>query len=66
MSKGNEEYDLSAPCIISAAGVINTFKKLLPPEIASKSSMLPQKTFLYRNLNQVKCLVYTLVRSTIL
>ncbi len=38
VSKGQEDYDLPAPCIISAAGAINTFKKLLPKEIAAKSS----------------------------
>ena len=40
VNKGNEQYDLRAPCVISAAGAINTFKKLLPKDIAEKSSTL--------------------------
>ncbi len=37
ISKGQEEIDVTAPIVISAAGVINTFKNLLPKEVAEKT-----------------------------
>ncbi len=37
MQKGQESFELTAPCVISSAGVINTFKKLLPREVAEKT-----------------------------
>ena len=39
--KGNTSCDLFAKCIISDAGASNTFKHLLPKEIAVKSCMYP-------------------------
>ena len=37
VKKGSETYNLHAPIIISDAGLYNTFQKLLPPQIATKS-----------------------------
>lgn len=37
----NLKYNLEAPVIVSTAGMYNTFYKLLPKEVASKSSFYP-------------------------
>jgi len=37
VKKGTEEHEIFAPMVISSAGLYNTFQKLLPPQIASKS-----------------------------
>ena len=37
VKKGAEKYKIEAPMVISSAGVYNTFERLLPPEIATKS-----------------------------
>ena len=39
VQKGRNEYDLTAPLVISDAGVMNTYHKLLPPEVSVKSGM---------------------------
>ncbi len=38
VEKSSGNVDIHAPLVISDAGVLNTFHKLLPPEVASKSS----------------------------
>jgi len=37
VSKGNETIEILAPMVVSSAGLYNTFRTLLPKEIASKS-----------------------------
>jgi all-trans-retinol 13,14-reductase len=37
VSKGSETYDICAPAVISTAGLYNTFLRLLPEAVASKS-----------------------------
>ena len=37
MARGSENVDLFAEKIVSDVGVINTFKKLLPTDVAKKS-----------------------------
>lgn len=41
VKKTSGDIDIFAPLVISDAGVFNTFQKLLPPEIASKTSIFP-------------------------
>jgi len=38
---GKTPVDVFAKNIVSAAGVVNTFKRLLPPEVATKSNIYP-------------------------
>lgn len=38
VEKGTTVKEIFAPVIISDAGVINTFRKLLPPDVGEKSS----------------------------
>ncbi len=52
VSKGQEEIDITAPIVISAAGVINTFKTLLPKQVAEKTG-----TILALNFDFKVCLV---------
>ena len=37
VSRGENDVDVYAPLVISDAGLVNTFKTLLPPTIADKS-----------------------------
>ena len=37
VEKGDQTYRITAPKVISTAGLYNTFQKLLPREIATKS-----------------------------
>ncbi|XP_066955486.1 all-trans-retinol 13,14-reductase-like [Macrobrachium rosenbergii] len=41
VKKGTSSVDISAPLVISDAGVYNTYKKLLPMEVASSSNLWP-------------------------
>ena len=34
-----DDIDIRAPIVISDAGVMNTFTRLLPPEVAQKSGL---------------------------
>lgn len=41
LSRGSGDLDIHAPIIISGAGIMNTYKKLLPEEVARKSEIYP-------------------------
>ncbi|XP_066955488.1 all-trans-retinol 13,14-reductase-like [Macrobrachium rosenbergii] len=41
VKKGSSSVDVNAPLVISDAGVYNTYKKLLPLEVASASNLWP-------------------------
>jgi len=62
VSRSNGSVDIHAPLVISDAGVVNTFTKLLPQEIANQSSMPLSSD----NLTHYKyyCLVVILANDT--
>jgi len=39
VSKGGDEHKIYAPMVISAAGVINTYSRLLPPQVQEKHNL---------------------------
>lgn len=45
--------DVFAPLIISDAGAVNTFVKLLPPHVAKKSSTLSSHTYVFNNITEL-------------
>merc|ERR1719494_1243910 len=39
VSKGGDEHKIYAPMVISAAGVINTYSRLLPPQVQEEHNL---------------------------